>query len=82
MAMVGGNCYEGDFGTVVEVGVRYALGDPSLSSPMIASAGNATGSPFNAWASGLSNGDWYYAAYVKTADGSYFYGDVKVAAYP
>ena len=76
------NCgYNGDFGSaVVEVGVQYAFDDPAMAAPMT-SAGTV-GSPFGAWLIALANGTWYYTAYVKTADGNTYYGQIKSGEYP
>ena len=76
-----GSSYTGDFGSaVVEAGIRYAFEDPAMASPMWSTA--SAGSPFAVWLPGIVNGAWYYAAYVKTADGDYFFGEVKMAIYP
>lgn len=74
--------YAGGFGSpVARAGILYAYEDPGLAAPMAALAG-AADPAFGALLTGLANGTWYYAAFVKTLDGNTFYGEVKMAAYP
>jgi len=80
MAQVQNSMYLNVPGTVVETGLLYSK-DPAMSADVMRASGPA-GSPFSIWISGLTNGVWYYQAYVKTASDSYFYGEIKMANYP
>ena len=75
------SCHTDDFGSpVVEGGIKYALNDPALVTTMHAET-SVTGFPACVRLNELVLGKWYYAAYVKTAAGDYYYGQVKIAEY-
>jgi len=75
------NCaYANIPGTVTETGVLYS-GDAGLAGALTATA-SANGNGFSPWLAGLSNGTWYYQAYVKNSLGDIYYGEVKQASYP
>jgi len=80
MAHVQDSAYQNVPGAVVETGILYSL-DPGMAADVMRVSGSA-GSPFSLWAINLSEGDWYYQAYVRTAAGDYFYGEIKSATYP
>ncbi|HCC35458.1 MAG TPA: hypothetical protein DEQ02_07430 [Ruminococcaceae bacterium] len=79
-AVVENSTYSGVPGTVVEAGILYARDDITLSDPLKATAA-AIGSPFDTSILGVSDGLWYYAAYVVNDAGDIFYGNVKQIAY-
>ena len=80
LSLVENSAYENIPGAIVEVGVVFAKSDPNLTNPMKATG--AIGSPFSTWLTELSNGVWYYAAYVTNDNGDTYYGEVKQAIYP
>ena len=67
-------------GPVVETGILYSQ-DPDMELDVQKTMGPA-GSPFTLWTTDLSDGIWYYQAYVTTASGESFYGEMKSAIYP
>ncbi|MCL2299632.1 MAG: hypothetical protein FWC27_05745, partial [Firmicutes bacterium] len=80
VSQVQNNSYLNIPGSVVETGVLYSK-DSAMNLNVQKAMGPA-GSPFTLWATGLSNGIWYYRAYVKTDSGDYYYGQIKSASYP
>ena len=80
VAQVQNSSYVNVPGTVVETGILYST-DPGMAADVTQVSGPA-GSPFSLWATNIFEGIWYYQAYVKTAGGDYFYGEIKSATYP
>jgi len=77
-ANVIGSAYANIPGTVTETGVIYAKDDPSLEgSVSSASVTSAFATPYDTMLTGISNGMWYYRAFVKNGAGTTFYGDIK-----
>ena len=80
IALIHSNSYDSEALTdVIEVGVKVS--DNLAFSPDFGYSA-AVSDNFGAWASGLHNGMFYYRAYVKTSDGTYYYGDIKIGQYP